>query len=382
MVRPQVLSRAMRSGPSRLFARAESTSAPSSSFKPALPAGQDPAYDLALEYIAQQTAKKQAHVEALLAKAGANPTPEQAQRIARLQAEALIDDPATRREFAETGGKGQMDRPIMRHLARQAWQRAGELDLVMQRVFQLGIVPDLLPDVSPRGALRIGEIEAGTILPPSELANPPKVSLQFFDQPPGVSPLAPVDTEALYTLLIVDADIPNHETASYDQRLLYAKSDIPLSILSGEVDLMTGPGNEFASYEPPLPCFGAGKHRIAFFVLAQNGKAGTMSSERAQFNLRAFLEGASLSAKDVVAASVLRTEWIKQDKRYVNEAYERVHGVPAPVYGKPPKEVRFGYPLSAKAQRVADARAAAWDEAIANLQAFKEEGAPQEPQQA
>ncbi|EKD00190.1 hypothetical protein A1Q2_05533 [Trichosporon asahii var. asahii CBS 8904] len=381
MVRPQVLARAVRSGPSRLFARAESTSAPSSSFKPALPAGQDQAYDLALEYIAEQTAKKQARAQEFQAKVGANPTPEQAQRIARMQVEAMLDDPATRREFSENGGKGQMDRPVMRHLARQAWTRAGELDLVMQRVYQLGIVPDLLPDVSQRGALRIEGIEAGTILPPSQLANPPKVSLQFFDQPPGVSPLAPVDTKALYTLLIVDADIPNHETASYEQRLLYAKSDIPLSILSGEVDLITGPGNEFVSYEPPVPCSGSGKHRCAFIVLAQKENGGTMSSERANFNLRAFLESAGLTAKDVAAASVIRSEWTKEDRKYVNETYERIHGVPAPVYGKAPRDLRYGYPLSAKAQRVADARAAAWDEAIAKMQAF-EEGEPEQPQQA
>lgn len=382
MTRPQVLARAVRSGPSRLFARYESTSAPSTSFKPALPAGQDPAYDLALEYLAQQKAAKLKRLEALQAKAGSNPTPEQEQRIARLQVEAWIDDPATRREFAQTGGKGLMDRPVMRALAKQAWQRAGELDLVMQRVFQLGIVPDLLPSISPRGALRIADLEAGSVQSSSKLASPPKVTLQLFEHAPGVSPLAPADSKALYTLLVLDADSPNHETASYEQRLLYAKSDIPLGVLSGEVDLFAAPGNELVGYEPPAPAQGSGKHRYTFVVLAQKENGGATVAEREAFDLRAFLEAAGLTADDVVAASLVRSEWTQEDDQHIQNTWQKFRGQAAPVYGKPPKELRYGYPLSAKAQRIADARQAAWEDAIGQMEALADEHAQKEPQQA
>lgn len=226
------------------------------------------------------------------------------------------------------------------------------------------------------------------MLPAPALASPPKVTLQLFDSPPGTSVLADPATEALYTLLVLDADVPNHEAAAYEQRLLYAKADIPLSILSGETDLLTGPGTELLAYEPPAPAQGSGKHRYAFVAIAQaKGQAGAAERklERASFDLRAFLAGAGLSADDVVAASLVRSEWTKQDDAYIADAWVKARGHPAPVYGKPPKELRYGYPLSAKAQRVADARAAAWDNAIGEMEALQDAQdaqQPTEPQQA
>lgn len=364
------------SGPSRLFLRAESTSA--TPFEPALPVGVDPAYDLALAYLEEQNALSRKRLEALKAKAGNKPTPEQAERINKLEIDAWINDPATRRLFRQTDGHGYMDRPVIRALAERKWKKEGELDLVMQRLFQLGVIPDLLPDIQPTAALRLAaeqEIEAGSVQPSSLFASPPNLRLQLFHHPAEPTSSSPAP-EALYTLLMIDPDSPNHEDHSFTQRLHYAKSDIPLSILSGETNLISAAGNELVSYEPPAPARGSGKHRYVFVVVKQ-GESKAAAPARENFDLRSFLSENKLENDAVVAATLIRSEWVKEDDEHINETYLKFRGTPAPVYSKPPKEMKYGYPLSAKAQRANEIREQAWNEVVAEIEGMGQGQIPQ-----
>lgn len=369
----RLLSRASRlapAGPSRIFVRAESTAAAAApTFEPALRRGQEPAYDLALEYIEQDKAAQLKRLEAAKAKAGPNPTPAQAERIRQLEVNAWINDPATRRLFASTNGTGSMDRAVMRELAQRAWKREGGLDLLMQRLYQLGVVPDMLPDVLPTADMTVmaenEPIEAGKIVPSSSFANPPRVHVQLFNHPSTPSEVHPTP-EAKFTLLVVDPDSPSHETHSFTQRVHYAKADIVLSVLSGATDLIASPGTELLAYEPPAPPKGSGKHRYVFLLVRQGDVHHPVT--RDNFELRAYLAEHNLSEKDVVAASLIRSQWTEAEAEHINATYEKFRGEPAPVYGLPPKELRYGYPLNAKQQRAQDARQEAYESVINEMQ--------------
>ncbi|CAK9787416.1 PEBP-like protein [Cutaneotrichosporon oleaginosum] len=375
----RILSRASRfAGPSRplrVFARAESTMA----FEPALPRGQEPAYDLALEYIAADAARVRAQLEKAQAEAGEHPTPEQVERIRVLSVNAEINDPATRRLFASTAGVGSMDRAVMRELAQRAWRRDGGLDLLMQRLFQLGVVPDMLPDILPTADMTVsagsGEaIEAGNILPPSSLKEAPRVHVQLFDHPTTPSAAHP-NPEAKYTLLVVDPDSPDHENHTFTQRVHYAKTDITLSVLSGATDLMAAPGTELLAYEPIAPAKGSGKHRFVFLLVKQGDVLHPVT--RDNFTLRQYLSEHKLSDKDVVAASLVRAQWSEDEAEYIAEAYQQARGEPVPEYGLPPKELKYGYPLNARQQRQEAIRQEALDGILKELEGLGQEQIPQ-----
>ncbi|TXT15800.1 hypothetical protein VHUM_00303 [Vanrija humicola] len=378
MTAPRLLTRAAsristRAGPSRILARHESTAAPaaaaSNTFEPALPAGAEPAYDAALAYIAEENALQRERLAKLQAKAGANPSPEQLRRIARLEVDAYVNDPAVRRTFKTTGGKGLFAQPVFRALAERKWKKEGELDLVMQRVYQLGVIPDLLADHVPTAAIRIAGIEAGSIQSSEQFAAPPQVTVQLFHHPvAGVTGSA--TPEAKYTLLVIDADSPDHETHSFTERLHYAKTDIPLSVVSDEVNLFTAAGNEVLAYEPFAPARGSGKHRYAFVVVKQGDAAPAAEIKRDGFNIRTFFAANGLTTSDVIAATLIRSQWTEAAADHVEKTYQDFRGTPAPLYGKPPKEAKYGMPLNARQQRAAEIRQEAYEGVIAEMQAL------------
>ncbi|WOO81542.1 54S ribosomal protein L35, mitochondrial [Vanrija pseudolonga] len=376
MATPRLLTRAAtristRAGPSRILSRHESTSAAPApaAFEPALPAGAEPAYDAALAYIAEENKLQRERLAKLQAKAGAKPTPEQVRRIARLEVDAYVNDPAIRRTFKTTGGKGLFAQPVFRNLAERKWKKEGELDLIMQRVYQLGVIPDLLADHLPAAAIRIAGIEAGSIQSSEQFATPPEVTVQLFNHPvAGVTGSA--TPEAKYTLLVIDADAPSHETHSFVERLHFAKTDIPLSVVSDEVNLFTAAGKEVLAYEPFAPARGTGKHRYAFIVIKQGDAAPSAEIKRDGFNIRTFFAANGLATSDVIAATLIRSQWTEEAADHIGKTYQEFRGQSAPEYGKPPKEAKYGMPLNARQQRAAEVRQEAYEGVIAEMQAL------------
>ncbi|KAI9633827.1 phosphatidylethanolamine-binding protein, partial [Dioszegia hungarica] len=331
---------------------------PSSSFQPVLPPGQNPAYDAALSYLSSHCSSLLSQITHLRS------TNAPAAQIEHLEIAADVNDPLTRRTFRETGGKGMMGQAVMRHLAERAWKKEGGLDLLMQRIHQMGVVPDLVPELKGTAPLTIRlegeEVEPGSMQSAAKWGDAPNMSLQLFHHPEEGK------EEGLYTLLVVNTDHPSPETQSFVQRVLYAKSDIPLSVQSGETDLFTAPGTTHLEWEPPLPAKGTGKHRYAFIVLRQPSSSSPLT-DRSPFNLRTHLSSASLSSADIVGISLIRSEWTKADETYLADKYREVHGGEMVEFGKPPKEMRFGYPMSANQKRAEAIREEAWDRAVGGL---------------
>jgi large subunit ribosomal protein L35 len=352
--------------PNRRNSTAPSSSDPSSSFIRALPPGASRAYDEALSYLSSHTTDVLARLESLRKRPE---SPETEAAIARLEVEAYVNDPATRRVFRETNGRGHMDRPVMRHLAERKWWKEGGLDLLMQRVHLLNVVPDLISELSATYPLTLtasAEIEPGSIQSSSAFSTPPRLTLQLFEHPsPPISSSAP---EGKYTLLVIDPDSPEHETQSFSQRVHYAKVDIPLSVLSGDDNLFDeSRGQEVLSWEPPAPAQGSGKHRYVYLVLRQRTSTSTEITREA-FDLRKYLSASSLSSRDIVGVTLVRSQWTKEDAEFVEQTYRAFRGIEAPVYGKPPKDMRYGYPMSSKAVRAEAIRREAWDAAVAELE--------------
>jgi large subunit ribosomal protein L35 len=326
--------------------RASSSSA--TSFEPAIPAGVNPAYDAALAYLSKHTSTILAQAESIRTS-----SPAEAER---LEVQALINDPATRRAFKETGGKGQMDQAVMRYLAQQAWRKEGGLDLLMQRIHQMGVVPDVVPTVSSgRGTsnvqpmtLRVGGavVEPGSILSTDNLSSTPEITVQLLRSTP----------ETTYSLFIIDADAPSHETHSYAQRLVAWKTGIPLSVTDGHVNLLAADiGTVRVPYTQPAPEKGTGKHRYVVVVLPDPQEELPYPAEERSFDLRAYLAATGQSSADIAAITMFRSAWSS--------------GVEGVEYGKPPMEARFGYPLSAQQKRQEAVREVAFAQAMEGLSA-------------
>lgn len=239
----------------------------------------------------------------------------------------------------------------------------------MQRVEQLGVVPDLIGGIGGSLPIRFRtseqgeeewEVEPGSFQPPSSYRTPPTLNVQILDDL----------KDALYTLLVVDPDSPVYETQSFGQRLHYAKTDIKLTPTeSGEIDLFTsGSGNEVLSWEPPLPPRGSGTHRYVIFLLRQPNSQSPSTSlapgiERTAFELRQLLE----QGNQVAAVTLFRSKWSPDENEYIENTYREVHGTEVPVFEKAPKELKYGMPLNKKGMEREQIREEAWNKALSDI---------------
>jgi large subunit ribosomal protein L35 len=362
---------------------------PKTPWERVIPEGVVPAYDLSLSFLKDQQVKTRSRLETLRSQAAdtSSPSPLLLRQIRECEIKAEINDPSVLKTFRTTGGKGMMDQPVMQHLATSKWKLGGGLDLIMGRVYQNYVVPDLLPDLDPPMPLTLGVsplkeevegirggiIESGFVLPCEIFAKAPQLRFQRLRAPtptPSQSPSSTNPAESLYTLLVIDPDFPEHETHAYSQRLHYAKTDIPLSITSGEVDIFSSNlGKELLSWEPPAPPFGTDKHRLVFVLYEQTDNAPladlTTLQTREDFDLRAWSTANRMDAESVVGINLFRCEWTRQEAAYIDSVWRDYHGLEkAPVYRKAPREMRYTMPLSAVEQRAEEIREEAWQRAM------------------
>ena len=116
---------------------------------------------------------------------------------------------------------GDMNKPIYRHLADKKW-RSYKRQVLVQRLTQMNVVPDVMPAIDPvvsttlmfgRRKVQHGEIVDSRV---SEIA--PAINIQPYDA-----------GERLYTIAVIDPDVPNVETDGYDFRCHYLASNIRIS---------------------------------------------------------------------------------------------------------------------------------------------------------
>ncbi|KAI1328005.1 phosphatidylethanolamine-binding protein [Xylariaceae sp. FL0255] len=252
---------------------------------------------------------------------------------------ADINDPLVKRKFED--GLGDMTKPIYRYLAEKKW-RGMPFRMITQRIEQLHITPDVYPKFEPvvdvQMFFRRKKVEPGEILNSLVSEVPPRLKVQVFNA-----------GERLMTVVVVDLDVPNAETDSFDRRCHYLAANVPIS--PDQPSLPLGKVNKETQLAVPwLPAFsqmGAPYHRLALFVMEQTdgpidiAKLRELYSARDGFSLRSFRDKFPVNP---VGFNIFRTVWDEGTKDVMERA-----GVPGAdiqfkhkrVYSlKPPKKAR------------------------------------------
>ena len=200
--------------------------------------------------------------------------------------------------------------PVYRHFLEEKWKAYSRM-LTMQRLETLGVIPDTMPTLEPEVEVKVmfpcnslfRTIEPGTILSSNVTFRPPSFEIIEFKE----------SKNDLYTVLVVDLDVPDVENDSYKTELLWALKDVPASNEDPIIDakkLISHSECELVSYLPSVPEKNTGNHRIAAWIFRQaDGKkltAADKAPERERFDIRKFSKDNNLKA---IGAHVWRSTW-------------------------------------------------------------------------
>ncbi|KAF8168368.1 phosphatidylethanolamine-binding protein [Crassisporium funariophilum] len=245
-----------------------------------------------------------------------------------------------------------------RHLVEQKWRKDGALHLLMERLYQMNVVPDVLPELNPNIDLHVvarttprefleskkvrKAVEPGAFLKPKQTLDAPKLHVNVFHA-----------DERLYTMLLVDPDVPNPESESFTTYLHWMKPNIALSASSpSRIPNL----NTHTRYIPPHPQRGSPYHRYICLLLPQpplgaseytltaaSRATGPTSvhldipivseTERFGFNIREFMRRWNLSGAKGGAGHMWREIWDED----VTAIYKDILKREEPRYGRPPK---------------------------------------------
>ncbi|ORY71956.1 phosphatidylethanolamine-binding protein [Pseudomassariella vexata] len=225
--------------------------------------------------------------------------------VEELKILADINDPVVKRRFED--GLGDMNKPIYRFLAQRKW-KGYPFRHVTQRIQQLNIVPDVLPKFEPTADVQLffrrTKVETGEILNSLKTEVPPRLKVQVFDA-----------GERLVSVVVMDSDVPNAETDSFERRCHYLAANVPIA--PAQQSLPLGRVNQKTQLAVPyLPAFsqkGAPYHRLSVWVLQQ--KPGQtldivqlrgLYSRRDGFSLKSFRDKFELNP---IGFSLFRTVW-------------------------------------------------------------------------
>lgn len=170
-----------------------------------------------------------------------------------------------------------MNKPIYRHLAEKKW-RSYKRNVLVQRITQMNVVPDILPAIDPvvstslmfgRRKVQHGEIVDSRV---SEIA--PFLNIQPYDQ-----------GERLYTIAVVDPDVPNVEKDGFDFRCHYLASNVPISPTETRVRLGDLSDKQIIlPWFPPFSQKGLPYQRLAIVIMEQPARepSGDATANRSQ----------------------------------------------------------------------------------------------------
>ncbi|KAJ3751184.1 hypothetical protein DFH05DRAFT_1470299 [Lentinula detonsa] len=184
--------------------------------------------------------------------------------------------------------------PAHLHLAEQRWRGEGGLDILMERLHQMHVVPDLLSGIHPSldlhvtvpyplnkqfkrsmksGGKSIVGVEPGSFLSPTQTA-----------RAPGLWAHAWHSDVRLYTMVMLDPDVPDQETRSFTTYVHWMKPNIPVSAVA-EPRAFISPAllNSHTTYVPPHPQQGTPYHRYTILLLPQPPKTIYSRNVEAKF---------------------------------------------------------------------------------------------------
>ncbi|KAI0344248.1 PEBP-like protein [Trametopsis cervina] len=303
-----------------------------------------PVYDLALKYIKQDANNIEVELAALQAQLKSEElSPEEkaqlTEKAAILEVQSAINLPSVR--WKARNGMADMSKAVYRRILEQRWREEGELDLLMERIHTMNVVPDLLPSLHPSIDLRLNfpaaplsggrrsirrkpeKVEPGVFLLPEQTRKPPHLYVTVFHP-----------EQRLYTLVMVDLDVPDTANSSFRPYLHWLQPNISLHALSRELTLPT----THTTYIPPHPQRGTPYHRYAVVLLPQQSAEhidvpAITDAERLGFDLRAFSQKFGLDGSKGGGAHMWREQWDPT----VSEIYRETLKLEEPVFGRMPK---------------------------------------------
>ncbi|KAI1438214.1 phosphatidylethanolamine-binding protein [Xylaria sp. CBS 124048] len=216
-----------------------------------------------------------------------------------------INDPNVKRRFED--GHGDMNKPIYRHLAEKKW-RGLPYRIIDQRIKSFHIVPDVLPKFEPAADVQLyfrrKKVEPGEIIDSLVSEAPPRLKVQVFNA-----------GQRLVSVAVVDLDVPNAETDSFERRCHYLAANIPIGPDQPSLPL-SKVNKETQLAVPWLPAFsqmGAPYHRLVVFILEQKAgvtldieKIRKLYSDRKGFSIKSFRDKFSL---EPVGFNMFRSVW-------------------------------------------------------------------------
>lgn len=198
-----------------------------------------------------------------------------------------------------------MNKPIYRYLADRKWRSYQRL-IIVQRLNQLNVVPDVLPHVELTAdvqmAFRRKNVQPGEFIDSRVSEVPPRLKVQVFDK-----------EERLVTVAVVDSDVPVVENDSFTSRCHYLAANIPLSPTMTSLPLSKATDAQLVlPWLPPFSQKGAPYHRLSVFVLQH--KPGQIldlaqlkeKTQRDGFSLRSFVDRRRLQP---IGFNIFRSIW-------------------------------------------------------------------------
>lgn len=201
---------------------------------------------------------------------------------------------------------GDMNRPIYRYLADKRWRSYRRM-VVMQRITQMNVVPDLLPTVDPTADVRIAfsrrNVSPGDFVESRVSELPAKLQIQVFDK-----------GERLVTIVVVDPDVPDLDADRFNFRCHFLATNVPISPTSTSVPFskLSSEDQTILPWLSPYALKGGPYHRLAVFVLRQpDGKSLDVSLLRQSvnrdgFNLRSFIDKQGVHP---IGVNMFRSQW-------------------------------------------------------------------------
>ncbi|KAF5877493.1 putative ribosomal protein 35 protein [Botrytis fragariae] len=232
-----------------------------------------------------------------------------------LKIQADINDPLIKKRFED--GEGDMNKPIYRYLADRKW-REYQRKIIVQRLQQFSIVPDLLPHFEPTAEVRLAfqarNVQPGDYVDSRVSEFPARLKVQVFDK-----------GERLVSVVVVDADVPNVENDHFNTRCHYLAANIPISPVQDSLPLSRAdPESQLIlPWLPPFAQKGSPYHRYSIFVLEQKpGQVLDVAAlkelyQRDRFNLRGFKDRHDVQP---IGLGLFRSEWDEGTKGVMQRA--------------------------------------------------------------
>ena len=200
---------------------------------------------------------------------------------------------------------GDMNRPIYRYLADKQWRSYRRL-LLVQRITQMNLIPDLLPHLDPTVEVSLAfgprAVSPGEFLDSRITEAPPKLRIQVFNK-----------GERLVTIVVVDPDVPNEIKDGFDYRCHFLAVNVPISPTTTSVPFSRlNPLDQITlPWLPPHAQKGAPYHRLSIFVLEQPAASTRLDLSASKinrngFNLRSFIDQYRLRP---IGFNLFRTKW-------------------------------------------------------------------------